>query len=481
MKRELLFFNKSQNNLLYLIDLSVVLSIIYLIYLTFSFYDLNKIKISIDFFSLFIHLFMCGIAFSICFFIDKKYKIVAFYTVFLSIVSIHNVVIVDHYANAKKELFESKVSYSIFTFARSIYYYYVSSIILIYFRLNKFIYIKYLYLIFIFFSLIFVTFVFHNFINNENYFFIKKSIHYFSYFLKPLPYAIASFILIKDLKIKIHISNVLFLFFSILCFSSIILTMYYYKQLNFTFYHFTQINSIIFLLYIFYILINIILSNKKENENLRKEYIHNLRENIHDLKNEISSTFNKLDDIGKIKYDKIMSKIMCINKNASIEDEVRIIPVQTRKYLDSIIDDHYFNNENEKIEFILNTNEDSIYIDKNKTEIILNNLILNAIDQHKMFKINDPIKINIYIKEQSFLLFKNKILCIEIESTGLISKDISNHIYEKGFTTKDKFLPFNAGIGLYHARNIAIKLGGILNHISKNGRTKFILKLPQNN
>ena len=34
---------------------------------------------------------------------------------------------------------------------------------------------------------------------------------------------------------------------------------------------------------------------------------------------------------------------MCINKNASIEDEVRIIPVQTRKYLDSIIDDHYFN------------------------------------------------------------------------------------------------------------------------------------------
>ena len=30
---------------------------------------------------------------------------------------------------------------------------------------------------------------------------------------------------------------------------------------------------------------------------------------------------------------------------------------------------------------------------KNKTEIILNNLILNAIDQHKMFKINDPIKL----------------------------------------------------------------------------------------
>ncbi len=480
MRNSKIFCNTNENFFENVKETIVYISLVYLIYLAFSYYDLNKVKLSVDFFSLIMHTYLSGIALSIYFLIEEKHKKITLFVILLSIISIHNVVIIDHYANLPKEAFESKISYSLFTFARSLYYYFLISIIIIYFDISKFKFINLLYLLFILFSLIYVILVFNNFINDENYFALKKFIHFISYVIKPFPYLISSFFILKKLNEKKSMFNITFFMFSTFCFFSIIFTMYFYKQLQVHFYHFTQINSVIFQIYIAQILIGVIFNEKAENERLKKEYIYGLREKLHDLKNEFSFFYNKFEEINKYKTEKILAKIMEINKNVSIEDDVYLCRVETKKYLDTILDDYQYNYENDQINFVLNLNDDSklINIDKDKTEIVINNLLLNAIEHQKMIGKFEPIILNIYIKTSDFWIFKKNFLYLEIESAGSISKEINNVIYEKGFTTKDK-LAYNAGIGLYHAKKIALKLGGFLSHISKNGRTRFILKLPQ--
>lgn len=482
MSNHKILWNNNEKYSLHIREAIVYTSIVYLMYLAYSYYDLNKLKITVDLFSLFIHIYLSGIAISIYFFIDKKHKKIALFSILLSVISIHNVVIIDHYANTPKEAYESKISYSLFTFARSLYYYFLINIVLIYFNITKFEFIKFIYHAFTLFSLIYVTLVFNNAISDQVYFSIKKSIHYISYILKPFPYIISSFYILKEIKDKKKIFNIIFFIFSIFCFFSIIFTMYFYKHLQIHFYHFTQINSVIFLLYIVQILIGVIFNEKRENERIKKEYVYSLREKLHELKNEVSYFYNKFEEINKNKAEKILIKIMEINKNVSIEDEVYLSRVETKKYLNTILDDYQYNFEYEKINFKFNLNEDSklIYIDKDKTEIIINNLILNAIDHQKIIGKFEPIVLNIYTTKSGFWIFKNKYLYFEIENTGSIPQEFNNIIYEKGFTTKDK-LAYNAGIGLYHAKKVALKLGGFLSHISKNGRTKFILKLPQKN
>jgi two-component system sensor histidine kinase HydH len=121
----------------------------------------------------------------------------------------------------------------------------------------------------------------------------------------------------------------------------------------------------------------------------------------------------------------------------------------------------------ETIEIVLPTNEFKIYCDKNKIEIVLVNLITNAI---YAIKEKGKIVIRAFEEENSHI--------IEVEDDGEgIPRAILSRIFEPLFTTKNS----GTGLGLSSCKNIIESHKGTITVQSSEGvKTIFTIRLPKN-
>jgi two-component system sensor histidine kinase HydH len=121
----------------------------------------------------------------------------------------------------------------------------------------------------------------------------------------------------------------------------------------------------------------------------------------------------------------------------------------------------------ETIEIVLPTNDFKIYCDENKIEVVLVNLITNAIHA---IKEKGKIMIRAFEEENSQV--------IEIEDNGEgIPRVILPRIFEPLFTTKNS----GTGLGLSSCKNIIESHKGTITVQSSEGvKTIFTIRLPKN-
>jgi signal transduction histidine kinase len=121
----------------------------------------------------------------------------------------------------------------------------------------------------------------------------------------------------------------------------------------------------------------------------------------------------------------------------------------------------------ETIEIVLPTSDFKIYCDENKIEVVLVNLITNAIHA-----IKEKGKIMVRVFEEE----NNQVIEVEDNGEG-IPRTILPKIFEPLFTTKS----FGTGLGLASCKNIIESHKGTITVQSSEGvKTIFRIKLPKN-
>ena len=169
----------------------------------------------------------------------------------------------------------------------------------------------------------------------------------------------------------------------------------------------------------------------------------------------------------KANFDMIDRAIWRISHQVDgVMDFVRIKPLNLQEIpvsdlLNSIVEQ---TNAPETVDISIEEKDVSIFCDREKMEIVLANLITNAIDA-----INKNGTIHLRA------LAGNKKIKLEIEDSGPgIPKEKLSKIFEPLFTTKER----GTGLGLASCKSIVEQHGGTLT--VKNNPTTFTISLPKN-
>jgi len=229
---------------------------------------------------------------------------------------------------------------------------------------------------------------------------------------------------------------------------------------------------------------------KKKNEELEvanNELDHFVYSASHDLKAPLSSILG-LINIAKyeVKEDKatdyfvrienrierltlFIKEVIEISRNT--RTDVKTEPIELDHLVEEIIENNNYIEGMEEINFKKQIQLDSpIYTDKARIEVILNNLISNAI------KYSDPNK---ELSEITISADKTKTeYIITIADNGIgIPKEQQEKVFDmfyRGVQGKE-----GSGLGLYIVKNMLVKLEGEFNLDSKEGEgTRIILKFP---
>ncbi len=140
---------------------------------------------------------------------------------------------------------------------------------------------------------------------------------------------------------------------------------------------------------------------------------------------------------------------------------------ETVEYLDSIIKDKSL-----QVEFISNC-EEKVISDSQKLEIILLNLLSNACEYSYP---ESKVSVTLFCDEKDY------IISVEDEGEG-IDKDHTKDIYNRfsHFETGKTRAIAGLGLGLSVTRGMVEALDGIIDNISKDGKTIFIIRLKKIN
>lgn len=244
--------------------------------------------------------------------------------------------------------------------------------------------------------------------------------------------------------------------------------------------------------YYYSILVKRLITSKTEieikNRNLitaNKELDYFVYSVSHDLRSPITSLkglielINLEDDLEQVKYysmlmnqrlnkqDQFISDIIDYSKN----NRIQILPktVSLNKLIDNAIH-HYNSNLNaNKIVIVKNLSVDEIQGDCLRLEIILKNLISNALKYVDESKKEMRISIRTF---NSGVFHK-----IEIADNGIgIPEEYKDKIFDMFFVVNSNK---GAGLGLYIVKEILDKLNGSITVFSENKRgSKFIVTIP---
>lgn len=167
------------------------------------------------------------------------------------------------------------------------------------------------------------------------------------------------------------------------------------------------------------------------------------------------------------KLDSFITEVLDYSRSS--RKEVVKAPVDLRKLLEEIMDNHRFMDAFDRIDFRLNIDQNELSTDRLLVKTILNNLISNAIKYQRRGADDSWVVIN-----SSQL---NGRTIVEISDNGEgIPEAMVPRIFEMFY--KGDQVARGSGLGLYIAKSAADKLGGSLTVKSKIGEgSTFVLEL----
>lgn len=170
------------------------------------------------------------------------------------------------------------------------------------------------------------------------------------------------------------------------------------------------------------------------------------------------------------KLDGFIGDILNYSRNSRLE--VTMEEINFQEMIEGIISDHrYMNRDKRNVDITINVSNDATFIsDRHRLNIILNNLISNAI-RYQNPKSTNPF-INIKVESTDIET------AIVIEDNGVgVKKELQSKIFEMFYRVSQS--SEGSGLGLYIAKQAIEKLNGRIDLVSELGKgTSFAVRLP---
>ena len=154
-----------------------------------------------------------------------------------------------------------------------------------------------------------------------------------------------------------------------------------------------------------------------------------------------------------------IAEIIDYSRNTRLE--VNVEEIQLKAMVRQLIDGLHYYHQSEKISFVVAVDESLIiHSDRGRLKVILNNLISNAIKYHDLYKQQPFIRVSAMRQGHSLL--------IQIEDNGQgIAAQYHEQLFNMFFRASEN--SEGSGLGLYIAKEMAIKLGGDITFTSERG------------
>lgn len=169
------------------------------------------------------------------------------------------------------------------------------------------------------------------------------------------------------------------------------------------------------------------------------------------------------------KLDTFISDLTNFSRNSRLE--VTITKIEFRAIIEECLENLKYMDNADRIDTIININNDSeFYSDFTRINIILQNIISNAIKYQNLRNEESYVKIDIYVQ--------NEYSEIKITDNGKGIKDeYLDKIFNMFFRASQE--SYGSGLGLYITKQVVEKLQGSIEVTSKLGSgTEFRIKLP---
>lgn len=222
-------------------------------------------------------------------------------------------------------------------------------------------------------------------------------------------------------------------------------------------------------------------------EKIRREsaadFSHELRTPLHNLKSTVEALedgilpMNK-DNLASIneEVERITALTGQLTELVELEKKLTDVNIETingNQYFQELLATYMKKAEHERIKFNyeISSGLEDINIDKQAVEIILNNLITNALKYTE-----EDGRVDVRIK------LKDKYLKIEVEDTGIGIPDAEKELIFERFYRTDRSRSREtggSGLGLAITREIVAALGGNIAVESNSNGSNFIIELPQ--
>ena len=222
-------------------------------------------------------------------------------------------------------------------------------------------------------------------------------------------------------------------------------------------------------------------------EKIRREsaadFSHELRTPLHNLKSTVEALEDGILEMNEENLESINEEVERITALTGqltelVEFEkkltdVNIEIVDGNQYFEEVLNSYKKKAENKKIKFNYDISKelDSISLDKQAVEIILNNLITNAL---KYTEEDGRVEVRFNLK--------NECLRIEVEDTGIGVPEAEKDLIFERFYRTDRSRSREtggSGLGLAITREIVAALGGDIFLEDSNKGSNFIVELPQ--
>jgi signal transduction histidine kinase len=194
--------------------------------------------------------------------------------------------------------------------------------------------------------------------------------------------------------------------------------------------------------------------------------------NISKLETDETQRSYYLDLINKslIKLDVFIQDIINLSRNARLE--VQQEEIYFTQLIKSILEEHAFMENADKIEFITHISQSNPFCsDIKRLRIVLNNIVSNAIRYSNLYQQAPFVKIHVDVQPDKAI--------IEISDNGQgIAQEHIDKVFDMFYRASSKNV--GSGLGLYIVRETIKKLNGTIKLTSEiEKRTSFLIEIPQ--
>lgn len=206
---------------------------------------------------------------------------------------------------------------------------------------------------------------------------------------------------------------------------------------------------------------------------------HDLRAPLLSIQGLVSVALTEATDPGDKRYftligdrvaklDEFIKEIIEYSRNA--RTEIKYENVNLKELINEVISGLQYLDGTDQIEIYVSTPEQQIVLDKNRTKIILSNVLANAIKYHNLRQENPWVEVKVIVDGT------NCQLTITDNGSGIL-KDKQEHVFDMFYRATDR--AGGSGLGLFIVKETVDKLSGKIALKSDYGKgSEFMITLP---